>query len=956
MRKTAAFLLTFVILFQSMLNIGLLSAASADNSNYYTQISCDRWYAVTEERFEIDNGQLTVDHLPVNAGSAVLKKESTLAFSFTAPSDGDYYILPSYRAAKKVMAVDTYFDIKVNGKEISMGQLPILWYDTERHIKDRNGDERVASQSAVSEYVASPVLDYYDVSRDILLFAMTRGETYHFEITSMVQDIEVQSIAVCLKNTQKDRNVSSAESGRLDPVIIEAEDYAIKSDSYIRAKSVKNVALSPYNTYHSVMNVLDGVTFGTSGQKAIWEFDVKKSGWYKMGFICQQNEQTNKSVYRKIEIDGDVPYSSWNNIKINYTGSSGYKNVPVSGNDGEEYVFLAKGRHTVALTVTAGEYEEIYNSIKKLMEDINALGQALLRLTAGATDPDRTWNIDTFMPDAVDKLEEYADRADEIFELLAGLDGKNPIYATDLKTVSEKLRKISKEPMKIPNKTEEIYRGDSSAAKYLGNVLTAITNHGMSIDRIVFYTDESDVPSARPQFIKSLWESVKRFVWSFLPEASEKSNNGTGNKDELVVWTGQSSLMLDTVQQAVDEGYNRKYGKNIKLTVMPSEQKLVLANAAGKSPDVVLSVSPGLIYTFAVRNAAKNLLEYKDFLSFYNSEYQIESLLSTSFGDGVYGAVDSRNFQLLFYRKDIMNSLGISIPDTWDDVRTIMPTLLRNQMNFYIPVSTPASLKGLGVTTPYIYQNGGEIYSTHGNAVEIDSPQSIAALNEITEFYRIYGMQTTVSNFYNSFRYGEIPIGIGDFNFYMQLSIAAPELAGQWGVALTPGTKQEDGSVLRYQPANSTGCMIFENTDKPEEAWQFLKWWLSKETQLEYSTRRSLTFGTEYQWNTANIEAFEELPFDSEVKAVALEQWRYQREVTPHPAAYIVERQISAVWNDVVIDNTSIIESIDRAVLTCDREITKKLQEFGYVDSDGKLIRDYNINIIENLYKRLREE
>ena len=237
------------------------------------------------------------------------------------------------------------------------------------------------------------------------------------------------------------------------------------------------------------------------------------------------------------------------------------------------------------------------------MEDINTLGQALLRLTAGATDPDRTWNIDTFMPDAVDKLEEYADRADEIFELLAGLDGKNPIYATDLKTVSEKLRKISKEPMKIPNKTEEIYRGDSSAAKYLGNVLTAITNHGMSIDRIVFYTDERDVPSARPQFIKSLWESVKRFVWSFLPEASEKSNNGTGNKDELVVWTGQSSLMLDTVQQAVDEGYNRKYGKNIKLTVMPSEQKLVLANAAGKSPDVVLSVSPGLIYTFAVRNA-----------------------------------------------------------------------------------------------------------------------------------------------------------------------------------------------------------------------------------------------------------------------------------------------------------------------------------------------------------------
>lgn len=74
MRKTAAFLLTFVILFQSMLNIGLLPAASADNSNYYTQISCDRWYTVTEERFEIDKGQLAVDHLPVKCRFGCIKK------------------------------------------------------------------------------------------------------------------------------------------------------------------------------------------------------------------------------------------------------------------------------------------------------------------------------------------------------------------------------------------------------------------------------------------------------------------------------------------------------------------------------------------------------------------------------------------------------------------------------------------------------------------------------------------------------------------------------------------------------------------------------------------------------------------------------------------------------------------------------------------------------------------
>ena len=197
---------------------------------------------------------------------------------------------------------------------------------------------------------------------------------------------------------------------------------------------------------------------------------------------------------------------------------------------------------------------------------------------------------------------------------------------------------------------------------------------------------------------------------------------------------------------------------------MPSEQKLVLANAAGANPDVVIAAPSGLAFTFASRNALKNLLDYDGFLTFYNSEYILESLVSTSYCDGVYGAVDSKNFKLLFYRKDILSSLNLTVPDTWDDVRRMIPTLLRNQMNFYIPISSSASLKGLDTTSPFIFQNGGEIYSTDGITTDINSPESINAITEMTEFYRIYGMQTTVSSFYNSFRYGEVPIGIGDFN------------------------------------------------------------------------------------------------------------------------------------------------------------------------------------------------
>ena len=66
-------------------------------------------------------------------------------------------------------------------------------------------------------------------------------------------------------------------------------------------------------------------------------------------------------------------------------------------------------------------------------------------------------------------------------------------------------------------------------------------------------------------------------------------------------------------------------------------------------------------------------------------------------------------------------------------------------------------------------------------------------------------------------------------------------------------------------------------------------------------------------------------------------------------------REISGVWNDVVIDNSELMKSLDSAVLTIDREIRRKLQEFGYIEEDGTLIKDYNINILEMLYEKAGE-
>ena len=405
----------------------------------------------------------------------------------------------------------------------------------------------------------------------------------------------------------------------------------------------------------------------------------------------------------------------------------------------------------------------------------------------------------------------------------------------------------------------------------------------------------------------------------------------------------------EVLQQLLDSNYNSKYGTNIQLSVMPNSQKLILANATNTNPDVVLGLPFFMPYDLAIRGAAKNLLEYDDFLEFYSKQYNLEGLVPLAFNDGVYGAVDSLNYQVLFYRKDIMEDLGLTLPKTWEDVAHMMPELLRYSMNFNTSISNVLGFKDFNATGPFLYQNNGKFYESDGLSTAFDSPETIKGFTQMTELFQIYALSEYIANFYNSFRYGEVPIGVGGFSTYVQLQVAAPELTGLWDIALIPGQRQEDGSVLRYQAADSTASMIFSNTDKEEEAYQFLKWWLSEETQVEFAYNLESRYGAEYRWNTANLSAFKELPYPENHKKIVLEQLSYQKENARHPAGYMVERESSNIWNNVIANGKGLRASIDRGKIIADREIIRKLKEFGFLDEDGNVLKPYPMDIIENL-------
>jgi ABC-type glycerol-3-phosphate transport system substrate-binding protein len=212
-----------------------------------------------------------------------------------------------------------------------------------------------------------------------------------------------------------------------------------------------------------------------------------------------------------------------------------------------------------------------------------------------------------------------------------------------------------------------------------------------------------------------------------------------------------------------------------------------------------------------------------------------------------------------------------------------------------------------------------------------------------TDLFNIYGVDRQVSSFYQHLRKGDMPIGIGDYNEYLKLAAAAPELTGWWGIAPQPGVKQPDGSVIRWGAGGQQTAFMYKSSNKKEQAWKFIKWWLSADVQERYGLDLESFNGITFRWNTANVEAMTRLPWPKADAQVILQQWKWYKEIPNLPGSYYVGREMNNAWNRTVVDGMNYRESLEEAVVNINREMLRKEQEFGFVSKDGDVLHTLDL-------------
>ncbi|MCK9526567.1 MAG: extracellular solute-binding protein, partial [Limnochordia bacterium] len=665
-------------------------------------------------------------------------------------------------------------------------------------------------------------------------------------------------------------------------------------------------------------------------------------------------------VFRTIEVDGQVIFDELRDVPFPHTGMNIYDNLILGGEE-PYYIYFDEGRHTLAVKVTAAPLDQIYSRLSEIIGEMNAVTLQIKKLTGQNSDvtsnidTNRTWNVLQYMPTILEDIEKWQSELLDMYKALATTSGIDPTFANDLMLAVQNLERLKEEPRTLPNKISLLGDDASSAAQLLGTLLPKLAGQELSLDRIYIYDGETELPSAHEKFWDRFRRGGQAFFHSFTPVMNESASHGQGT---LTVWVNKSSQYVEVLRELTAQNFTPKTGIDVSFSIMPKEDKLILSNASGTNPDVVVGLSAHYPFDFGVRGIAKNLLEYGDFLEWYSAEYNLESLVPFSFDGGIYAAPDTNEFRVLFYRKDILEMLGLEVPQTMDDVRAMMPTLHRNAMNFSLPLSTDREgYKGFQQTMPFVYQKGGNPYAADGLSAALTDPQTAAGLRDMVDLYTIYGLQSNVRSFFNSFRSGVIPLGISSYETYLQLQTMAPELADLWDIALAPGERNQNGEILHYQAAVDTATIILANTNMAQEAYTFMKWWLSSKTQLDYANHLQLKYGPDYKWNTANLVAFSEMGLPSKHKEVILTMWRdWQKETPRHVASYMLEREISNLWGSVVRDNMPFMPTLDGAQKNTDREMERKLREFGFLDENGSVLRAYPIGTAREFELLLLQE
>lgn len=857
--------------------------------------------------------------------------DAPVAINVAVVEDAFYSFGFLYRATdEKNTSIE--FSVTVDGKtpfdEAEKFNLSRIYTNAEGGNRvDGLGNEFTARQVPYGDFYFAEVKDITMWTNDPYYIHLTSG-AHTITVTKSLGEFEIKSFTLGTKGeTQAYSAPDESKLYKGEPVIIEGEDAVIKTSYWLGGKSDNSSdTVTPNSTSKSVVNYIGGGNWKTNGETLTWETPELEEGYYSLAFMYRQSTILGAKVYRSLKIDGVSPFSEAEAIGFSY--SYKWEESVFSDKKNNPYlIYFPAGKHTLSLTVVPGEISEVRDLLKDSVAELSSLYIDITMITGETVDVYRDYDLFKQISDMKKRLADIHKKLSRASKTLQVITGeRSGSYISIINNMDQVL-----ELMFNNRYTAHRYK-DTYYSRYtsLASVLYEMSEMPLDIDKMALIKKGESKPFVTPNFFQSLGFTLEKFLVSFTQDYNNISIAESGT-ESITIWVNWGRDQAQVLNSLIQTSFTPNH--NIAVNIQLVNASVVQAVLSGKGPDCLLQHSRSEPVNLAMRGVLYDMNNFDD-VDTVLKNFGEDAALPYYYKGGLYGLPDTQSFYLMYYRKDIFSEMGLKVPETWADFEEVVRLLATNNLTAWMPNNTATSTAqanaGIGSINLFptlLLQKGIELYTPDGRSTNLSSAESTLTFNEWTDYYTMLKVPRTL-DFYNRFRTGSCPIGISTHTMYTTLKVAAPEIDGLWGVSLVPGTVREDGTISHITSGGGTACSILKLSENPKAAWEFLKWWISAETQLAYSNEIESILGPTGRVSLSNVEAFSSLDWDADMRDTIVTAMKQIEEVPEYPGSYYVSRSVyQSFWN-VVENNRNPKQMLMKYSEEANEEIERKWLQY----------------------------
>jgi len=681
-------------------------------------------------------------------------------------------------------------------------------------------------------------------------------------------------------------------------------------------------ATEPPSVARIRLNMIGGQSWRVAGQWIEWEFEAPEAGLYRISIKGRQNYNRGYVSNRTIMINGEIPVHELSSVPFNYNNK--WKLVTLGDKNGDFLFPMKAGTNTIRIQATLGDMGEMLNIMEESVFRLNSIYRKILVLTGPEPDIYRDYRVDVVYPEVIQAMELESRILYKLVDDLTNYSGERSAQAAVALTLARQLEFFVRRPDRIPRTLVNFKTNISS----LGDSLLALSQSQLDIDYIVVSAADAKLPSINENFFVAASHEIRSFFASFFVDYNNLGDFHRKSADVVNVWILAGRDQSTILKSMIDDTFTPLTGIKVNVKLVAADA-VMPAVVAGTGPDMALTIPQGDPVNYAVRNAAVDISQFPDFKEAVK-DISPSVIIPFEFNGGIYGLPETQYFHVMFYRKDIFEELNLPIPDTWEELINILPVIQKNNMNVGIPSVATNVQANIDFSNflAHLFQRDGRMYNEDNSRTLLDTEVAIEAFDVYTKFFTHY-KTPVVYDFVNRFRTGEMPLAFADYTNFNTLEVFAPELRGLWGFSRMPGLLRANGEINRSVSTGTLASMIFSKAKNKDAAWQFMKWWISADTQLRYGRELESIMGAAARYPTANYAAFRRLSWGADQMAVLDEQRKWTVGVPEVPGGYFISRHITNAARKILNEGQDTRETLLDYTLTINDELIKKRKEFG---------------------------